>query len=71
MCPVRSVNLCLGSLTGLLHHRRCPHRSKNVVQVRQILVNFEWKANKKKKNGLLGFVTTCRFLAVCVGSGKI
>jgi hypothetical protein len=33
--------------------------------------NFEWKANKKKKNALLRFVTTCSFLAVCVGSGKI
>jgi hypothetical protein len=34
-------------------------------------VNFEWKANKKEKNGLLVFVSTCCFLALCVGSGKI
>jgi len=34
-------------------------------------LNCERKANKKEKNGLLGFVRTRDFLAGCVGSGKI
>ncbi len=46
------------------------HRSKNVVQVAAHPVNSEEKANKREKNGLLCLVTTCCFLAGCVGSGK-
>jgi hypothetical protein len=29
------------------------------------------ESEQREKNGLLGFVTTYRLLAVCVGSGKI
>src|SRR5262249_28186427 len=36
----------------------------------QISANCERKANKKEKNNLLGFVTTCCGLAGCVGSGQ-
>jgi hypothetical protein len=41
------------------------------TEIRLVVSKSEGKANKKEKNGLLCFVTTCCFLAVCVGSGKI
>jgi len=44
---------------------------KTYYKSQQIRVNSEWKASKKKKNGLLDFGTTCCSLEVCVGSGKI